>query len=252
MVTRDEVREKLWPGDTFVEFDRSLNTAVAKLREALGDTADNPRFVETIPRRGYRFLVPVQRLGETVQVELASGVAGSTTTSWYSGRSAGISVLAGALAVAVGFIVWQRLKAPQVAPDLPLRKWVVSTNSLSIGSPVISPSGRSIAYLTGNPRGSGQMGASNRKLWVWQLDQNEPRDLTSLRAGQARAHLCPFFWSPGDDFIAFTSGRELRKVAVQGGTSPCCARFLRVSSLAGLGLPMAIRSCLRLTTQSAI
>ncbi len=218
VVTREEVREKLWPGDTFVEFDRSLNTAVAKLREALGDSADNPRFVETIPRRGYRFLAPVQRLGETVQVELAPGVGGSTTTSWYSGRSAGISVLAGALAVAVGFIVWQRLEAPQVAPDLPLRKWVLApTNSLNIGSPVISPSGRSIAYSTGNPGGPGPLGASNRRLWVWQLDQNEPRELASLGAGQALARFCPFFWSPGDDFIAFTSGRELRKVAVQGG-----------------------------------
>ena len=218
VVTRDEVREKLWPGDTFVEFDRSLNTAVAKLREALGDSADNPRFVETIPRRGYRFLAPVQRLGETVQVELAPGVGGSTTTSWYSGRSAGISVLAGALALAVGFIVWQRLEAPQVAPDLPLRKWVLApTNSLNIGSPLISPSGRSIAYVSGSPRGPGPLGAPNRRLWVWQLDQNEPRELASLRAGVALARFCPFFWSPGDDFIAFTSGRELRKVAVQGG-----------------------------------
>jgi eukaryotic-like serine/threonine-protein kinase len=129
-----------------------------------------------------------------------------------------ISVLAGALAVAVGVIVWQRLEAPQVAPDLPLRKWVLApTNSLNIGSPVISPSGRSIAYLTGNPRGSGPVGASNRRLWVWQLGQNEPRELASLGAGQALAGFCPFFWSPGDDFIAFTSGRELRKVAVQGG-----------------------------------
>ena len=192
VVTREEVREKLWPLDTFVEVDRSLNTAVAKLREALGDSADNPRFVETIPRRGYRFLAPVQRLGETVQVELAPGVGGSTTTSWYSGRSAGISVLAGALALAVGFIVWQRLEAPQVAPDLPLRKWVLApTNSLNIGSPVISPSGRSIAYVSGSPLGSGPLGASNRGLWVWQLDQNEPRELASLRAGQALARLLP-------------------------------------------------------------
>ena len=218
VVTREEVREKLWPRDTFVEFDRSLNTAVAKLREALGDSADNPRFVETIPRRGYRFLTPVQRLGETVQVELAPDVDGSTTTSWYSGRSAWISVLAGALALAVGFIVWQRLEAPQVAPDLPLRKWVLApTNSLNIGSPVISPSGRSIAYLTGSPRGSGPIGASNRTTLGMAA-----RSERASRAGQptcwpGSGSLCPFFWSPGDDFIAFTSGRELRKVAVQGG-----------------------------------
>ncbi len=59
VVTREELKEKLWPGDTFVEFDAGLNTAIKKLRAALSDSADNPRFVETIPRRGYRLLVPV-------------------------------------------------------------------------------------------------------------------------------------------------------------------------------------------------
>ena len=59
VVTRDELREKLWPAHTFVDFDRSLNKAVTKLRAALGDSADSPRFVETIPRHGYRFLAPV-------------------------------------------------------------------------------------------------------------------------------------------------------------------------------------------------
>jgi eukaryotic-like serine/threonine-protein kinase len=59
LVTREEVRQALWPGDTFVEFDNSLGVAVRKLREALRDDADAPRFVETVPRRGYRFLAPV-------------------------------------------------------------------------------------------------------------------------------------------------------------------------------------------------
>jgi DNA-binding winged helix-turn-helix (wHTH) protein len=56
VVTREELREKLWPADTFVDFDHSLNTAVNKIREVLGDSASNPRFVETVARRGYRFL----------------------------------------------------------------------------------------------------------------------------------------------------------------------------------------------------
>ena len=60
LVTREEVRNKLWPADTFVDFDHSLNTAVRKLREALGDSADAPRYVETLARRGYRFLAPVR------------------------------------------------------------------------------------------------------------------------------------------------------------------------------------------------
>jgi len=63
-VTREDLRSKLWPADTFVDFDHSLNTAVNKLREALGDAAANPRFVGTVARRGYRFIAPVEEKGE--------------------------------------------------------------------------------------------------------------------------------------------------------------------------------------------
>jgi DNA-binding winged helix-turn-helix (wHTH) protein/tetratricopeptide (TPR) repeat protein/TolB-like protein len=59
IVTREQLRQKLWPAHTFVDFDRSLNKAMTKLRSALGDSAENPRYVETIPRHGYRFLAPV-------------------------------------------------------------------------------------------------------------------------------------------------------------------------------------------------
>src|SRR5215831_19913994 len=59
VVTREDLRQKLWPADTFVDFDHSLNSAVKKLRQALGDDPNNPRFIETIPRRGYRLIVPV-------------------------------------------------------------------------------------------------------------------------------------------------------------------------------------------------
>src|SRR5436190_122386 len=62
VVTREKVRETLWPADTHVDFDHSLNTAVRKLREALGDSAEAPRYVETIARRGYRFIAPVAPL----------------------------------------------------------------------------------------------------------------------------------------------------------------------------------------------
>lgn len=59
IVSREQLRKKLWPTDTFVDFDHSLNAAINRLREALGDSADNPRFVETLGRRGYRFIAPV-------------------------------------------------------------------------------------------------------------------------------------------------------------------------------------------------
>ena len=60
VVTRDELREELWPADTFVDFDHGLNSAVARLREALRDSAEKPRFIETIAKRGYRFIAPLQ------------------------------------------------------------------------------------------------------------------------------------------------------------------------------------------------
>src|SRR5438105_14718888 len=60
VVSREELQQKLWPADTFVDFDHSLNTAINKVREVLGDSASSPRFVETLARRGYRFLGEVQ------------------------------------------------------------------------------------------------------------------------------------------------------------------------------------------------
>jgi cholera toxin transcriptional activator len=60
VVTREEMRQRLWPADTFVDYDHSLNTAVNKLRDALNDSADNPRFIQTISRRGYRFIASVE------------------------------------------------------------------------------------------------------------------------------------------------------------------------------------------------
>jgi DNA-binding winged helix-turn-helix (wHTH) protein len=60
LVTREELRERLWPADTFVDFERSLNAAVAKLRQVLADSAEHPRYVETVARRGYRFVAPVE------------------------------------------------------------------------------------------------------------------------------------------------------------------------------------------------
>src|SRR6266705_645544 len=60
VVTREELREKLWPADTFVDFDHGLNSAVARLLEALRDSAEKPRFIETIAKRGYRFIAPLR------------------------------------------------------------------------------------------------------------------------------------------------------------------------------------------------
>jgi cholera toxin transcriptional activator len=74
VVTRDELRERLWPADTFVDFDHSLNTAINKVRDVLGDNAANPRFVETLAKRGYRFIAPVRVVGPTPAIKTEPSV----------------------------------------------------------------------------------------------------------------------------------------------------------------------------------
>src|SRR5271169_24337 len=69
MVTREELQRRLWPADTFVDFDHSLNSAIKKLREALGDQAENPRFIETLHRRGYRFIAQVESQQNAAEAE---------------------------------------------------------------------------------------------------------------------------------------------------------------------------------------
>lgn len=92
VVTRDELRQKLWPTDTFVDFEHGLNNAINRLREALNDSAEKPRFIETLPRRGYRFMAPVEMPEPPVRVD----VAATKASAW---RAAKIGW--GALAVAV-------------------------------------------------------------------------------------------------------------------------------------------------------
>lgn len=65
LLSREEISRELWPNGTFVDYEHGVNSAVNRIREALGDTARNPRFIETLARRGYRFVAPVQRVGET-------------------------------------------------------------------------------------------------------------------------------------------------------------------------------------------
>ena len=70
IVTREELRQRLWPSDVFVDFDHGLNKAIQKLRDALGDSAGSPRYIETIPRTGYRFIAPV--MGQMESDKLAN------------------------------------------------------------------------------------------------------------------------------------------------------------------------------------
>ena len=72
IVTREELRSKLWRSDTFVDFDHSLNAAIKRLRDALGESADSPEFIETLARRGYRFIAPVNGSAASSIIETAN------------------------------------------------------------------------------------------------------------------------------------------------------------------------------------
>ena len=87
IVTREELSQKLWPADTFVDFDHGLNTVINKLREALGDAASNPRFIETLARRGYRFVAPVELTPSAGAAALSSAQQSSPA------RSPSVSIL---------------------------------------------------------------------------------------------------------------------------------------------------------------
>ena len=122
VVTRDELRNKLWPADTFVDFDHGLNKAINKIREALGDSADNPRFVETVARRGYRFIAEVAVLDgadspRTRELELPGFAAEAATPKkwlWSRAWKAAAIILIPALALFVAWVIRSRSRPPSI------------------------------------------------------------------------------------------------------------------------------------------
>jgi TolB-like protein/DNA-binding winged helix-turn-helix (wHTH) protein len=93
VVTKDDLQQRIWAADTFVDFDHGLHSAITRLREALGDSSESPRFIETLARRGYRFVAPVKLIGSATE----SGVAGGKDRLWTFGGSVLAGLLGGAL-----------------------------------------------------------------------------------------------------------------------------------------------------------
>src|SRR5467141_1605761 len=108
VITREELRSQNWPADTFVDFDNSLNTAINKLREALGDSTDNPRFIETLPRRGYRFIAPVTGVDGTARGSASRVSAAVRTRSRKIVVTVAVVVLSAGIA---GGLVWRARQA---------------------------------------------------------------------------------------------------------------------------------------------
>jgi eukaryotic-like serine/threonine-protein kinase len=122
VVTRDELQRRLWHADTFVDFDRGLNKAVNRLREALGDSADVPRFIETLPKRGYRFIAPIESVATAEAADAVLPVAAPTDDAVRPAHSLRWLVVA-ALVVTAGVVATSyalRSRHPQ-APVEPVR-----------------------------------------------------------------------------------------------------------------------------------
>ncbi len=214
-VTREELQQALWPSHTFVEFDQGLNKAIQKIRQALGDSRDNPRFIETLPRRGYRFIAPVERLAREGGFESPAPDSTDSSVARRNRRllwmlAAGIVLMAGA------GLAWWRLTRPSVASQLALTQ--LTTDTGLTYQPALSPDGKLVAYA------SDRSGEGNLDIWVQQVPRGEPIRVTHDGADDYEPSFSPdgrsiVFRSDrtgGGIYVVPALGGEARRIVEQG------------------------------------
>ncbi len=202
VVTREEIQQKLWPSDTFVDFEHSINTAVNKLREALGDDAENPRVIETLPRYGYRLISPVEIVhvnGTGPDVAIAPAPLlpkGPLVTRWQKPWPIPVTGAAFAALLAILFLVlyfWSPWRRTAAAPR---DTWTQITDfSDSATSPALSPDGHMIAFIRGP-----DTFVTRGEIYVKMLPDGLPLQLTR----DNRLKMAPTF-SPDGSRIAYTT-----------------------------------------------
>ena len=144
VISREEMQRRLWPADTFVDFDHSLNAAIKRLRDALRDSADNPRFVETLARRGYRFVAPVAGVIQSGgKAEVLARPGRGHIAGWVAG-----TVVLVAVCMVVG---WHVGHSSSPTPVLRERRLTANSPDLPVYNAAISPNGKFLAYS--DPRG---------------------------------------------------------------------------------------------------
>jgi Tol biopolymer transport system component/DNA-binding winged helix-turn-helix (wHTH) protein len=195
LVTRDELRKKLWPGDTFVDFDHGLNKAVNRLRETLGDSAEHPRFIETIPRRGYRFIAPVDGFAKPVP-HTSRGL-----------RVAFVATASFTVLFAIASLYFFRARQRVPLPALAVTRL---TNIGSLAGAAISPDGKFLAYVIAD--------GDRQSLRILQV--GTASDVQLL--GPANAEYRGVTFSPDSSYIYFTRGESkvqpaLYRIPVLGG-----------------------------------
>jgi Tol biopolymer transport system component/DNA-binding winged helix-turn-helix (wHTH) protein len=141
MVSREEIRNRLWPADTFVDFDHSLNAAIKRLRDTLGDSADSPVFIETVARRGYRFIAPVNGFSASGGIQIAPAPEQSRT--FLRTHRFAIACLS---PIAIAVLVWAIVRLPLRHTDIVERKLTSNSSENSVNSASVSPDGKYLAY----------------------------------------------------------------------------------------------------------
>lgn len=217
LVSRDELRQRLWPDDTFVDFEHGLNAAVKRLRDALGDSADTPRYIETVPRRGYRFIANIDAASGVTASErqerpltaslpgLAQPPAAAHSGWWKRSRL----LLAFGVLTATAAVGWYAVR-PHTADRVGVsaRELTRVTFDRGLQTDVTwSPDGQRIAYASEK--------AGNFDIWVQTLGGGDPISVTSSPAADTQPA-----WSPTSDQIVFRSEREgggLFVVSTAGG-----------------------------------
>ena len=190
-VTREELQENLWPADTFVDFEQGLNNAMKRLRAALDDDAESPHFIETLPRRGYRFIAPVESTGiGKLQVEAPND--GVPKQAPKRSRTLRLAILFGgcALLLGAGFYLYKLRKVSEPPGQRTLTR-VTFDDGLQIGA-TWSPDGRYIAYSS--DRGG------KFDIWVQQVSGGDPIQITKGPGQNWQPD-----WSPDGKYIAYRS-----------------------------------------------
>ncbi len=207
VVTREQLRDRLWPADTFVDFDHSLNSAVKKLRQALNDDPDVPRFIETLPRRGYRFIAPLRNGEDASSALIENGESPAPDGSHPSTPAAPAPVLpvpfhhwklwvAGAFGfvLALGLAYWFHPLLPARGRNYePVRVVPLTTYSGEFSQGSFSPDGNEIAYSW-----EGDQGDQGVDIYIKQLGVEKPLQITRNFGFNYFA-----VWSPDGRYIAF-------------------------------------------------
>ena len=156
VVTREEFRQALWPDDTFVDFELGVRTAVKKLRQALADSAEHPRFIETLPRYGYRLTVPVEWVisnGDKSSIPAADGPAAPSGTGIAATPERGKSsflrpwvAMAFLSSIVIAVLSWALWRSPSRRTEVIEHKLTANSAENSVTSAAISPDGKYLAY----------------------------------------------------------------------------------------------------------